>query len=74
MLDGALGAEARTRRVRLGGRARPWVGTLSAGSHPTEGRARRGVPVSPAVGCGARRTTAGLRASERGAPRDNRTK
>jgi len=26
------------------------------GSHPAEGRARRGAPASTAVGCGARRT------------------
>src|SRR5437899_318308 len=74
MLDGALGTEARARRARLGGGARLWVANLPMGSHPAEGRARRGVPVSPAVGCGARRTWAGLRASELGAPRINRTK
>src|SRR5437763_1427548 len=52
MLDGALGTEARTRRVRRGGRARPWVGTLSVGSDLVEGGARRGTPVARPWGVG----------------------
>src|SRR5438477_5866381 len=52
MLDGALGTEARTRRARLGGGARLWVGNLPMGSHFIEGGARRGTPVARLWGVG----------------------
>src|SRR2546425_10905963 len=52
MLDGALGTDARGRRAWLRGRARPWVGKLLMGNHPTEGRARRGLPVARPWGVG----------------------
>src|SRR2546430_3430565 len=52
MLDGALGPEARARRARLGGGARLGVANLPMGSHPTEGRARRGTPVARPWGVG----------------------
>jgi len=52
MLDGALFTDARARRAPLGARARPWDENLPMGSHPTEGRARRGRPVARPWGVG----------------------
>src|SRR5437773_832528 len=52
MLDGARGTDARARRVRLGSRARLWVGNLPMGSHSIEGGARRGPPVARPWGVG----------------------
>src|SRR5207253_2824975 len=52
MLDGALFTDARARRAPLGARARPWDENLTMGSHPTEGRARRGLPVARPWGVG----------------------
>src|SRR2546425_188030 len=52
LLDGALFPDARARRAPLGARARPWAGKLPVGSHPTEGRARRGLPVARPWGVG----------------------
>src|SRR5437016_4232736 len=68
MLDGALFTDARARRAPLGARARPWVGTLSVGSHPPEGRARRGAPVARPWGVG-RGAQILLREHPRSAPR-----
>ena len=52
MLDGALFTNGQARRAWLGVRARPWVGKLPLGSHPTEGGARRGIPVAWPWGVG----------------------
>src|SRR5207247_11366511 len=68
MLDGALFTGAGARRAPLGARARPWDENLTMGSHPTEGRSRRGRPVARpwGVGCGAQIP---LREHRRSAPR-----
>src|SRR6266702_1629615 len=68
MLDGALCTDARARRARLGIRARRWAGKLPVGSHPTEGRARRGTPVARPWGVG-RGEQILLREHRRAAPR-----
>src|SRR5947207_14437363 len=68
MLDGALGTDARARRVRLGSRARLWVGNLPMGSHFIEGGARRGTPVARPWGVG-RGEQIPLREHRRTAPR-----
>ena len=52
MLDGAPFTGAGARRAPLGARARPWDENLTMGSHPTEGRARRGRPVARPWGVG----------------------
>jgi len=68
MLDGALCTDARARRAPLGARARPWDENLTMGSHPTEGRARRGRPVARPWGVG-RGAQIPLREHRRSAPR-----
>jgi len=68
VLDGALGTDARARRVRLGSRARLWVGNLPMGSHFIEGGARRGTPVARPWGVG-RGEQIPLREHRRTAPR-----
>src|SRR5947199_206863 len=68
MLDGALFTDARARRAPLGARARPWDENLTMGSHPTEGRARRGRSVARPWGVG-RGAQILLREHRRSAPR-----